>query len=65
MNKNKLAGIIVEKGFSQKRLADELKMNPKTFYRKMKRGVFGTDEVMQMINILDISNPAEIFLSNQ
>ena len=38
-------------------------MTEKTFYAKMKKGVFGTDEVDQMIALLGIENPAEIFFA--
>lgn len=62
MNRNKLAAIIIEKGTTQQEVAKKLGMNPKTFYRKMKKGVFGTDEVQAMVKMLDIKNPVEIFL---
>lgn len=62
MNRNKLAAIIVEQGMTQKDVAKLLNMTPKTFYSKMKKGVFGTDEVIKMVQILKIQNPVEIFL---
>lgn len=57
----KLRGIIAEQGLSQRQVAKRLGMTEKTFYSKMKKGVFGTDEVDQMIAILKIENPVEIF----
>lgn len=57
----KLRGIIAEQGFSQRQVAKKLGMTEKTFYTKMKKGVFGTDEVDQMIAILKIENPVDIF----
>lgn len=60
---NKLRGIIAENGMTQKEVALELGMAQKTFYNKMKKGVFGTDEVEKMVDILHISNPAEIFFA--
>lgn len=65
MNTAKLKGIIAEKGFSQREVAKDIGMTEKTFYTKMKKGVFGTDEVMAMIKLLDIQNPADIFLSKE
>ncbi len=65
MNKNKLAAIIVENGLTRKQLAEKLKISPKTFYNKMKKGVFGTDEVVKMVKILNIKNPSDIFLSEK
>lgn len=65
MNTDKLRGIIVERGFTQEKIAKEIGITPKTFYTKMKKGVFGTDEVMCMIELLKIENPAETFLSQK
>lgn len=62
---NKLRGIIAERGMSQRQVARQLGMTEKTFYSKMKRGVFGTDEVEKMINLLSIKNPIEIFLAGK
>lgn len=62
---NKLRGIIAERGMTQKQVAMELGMAQKTFYNKMKRGVFGTDEVDKMVDVLSIDNPAEIFFANK
>lgn len=62
MDVNKLRGVMAERRCSQHQLAKHLGMSDKTFYNKMKRGVFGTDEVAKMIEYLKITNPAEIFL---
>ena len=61
----KLRGIIAEQGLSQKKEEKKLGMTEKTFYAKMKKGVFGTDEVDQMIALLGIENPAEIFFAQK
>ena len=60
---DKLRGIIAERGLSQRKVAAQLGITEKTFYSKMKSGVFGTDEVEKMIAILQIENPVEIFLA--
>ena len=60
---NALKGIIVTKGFSQRKLAKELGITEKTFYCKMNKGVFDSDEIENMIDILDIKNPIEIFFA--
>lgn len=65
MKTNKLRGIIVERGMTQQQVAQHLGMTPKTFYSKMKKGVFGTDEVQRMVELLHISDPVDIFLHNQ
>lgn len=59
----KLKGIISERGLSQRRVAKTLGMTEKTFYGKMKRGVFDSDEIQQMIELLRIENPVEIFFA--
>lgn len=62
MNVNKLRGIMAERSCTQRQLATALGISEKTFYNKMRRGVFGTDEVEKMIKHLSIENPADIFL---
>lgn len=62
---DKLRGIIAERGMSQRQVAKALGMTEKTFYTKMKKGVFGTDEVDSMITLLQIENPVEIFLARE
>lgn len=59
----KLKGIIAEKGTSQRQVALSLGMAEKTFYEKMKKGVFGSDEIDQMIDILEIADPVPIFFT--
>ena len=65
MNSNKLRGVIAERGFSQREVANAIGINEKTFYLKMKTGVIGTDEAEKMIKLLSIENPAEIFLTQE
>ena len=60
---DKLRGIISEKGFSQAKVAEAIGITPKTFYEKMSKGVFGSDEIEVMIRILHIDNPVEIFFA--
>lgn len=61
----KLKGIIAERGMSQRQVAKKLGMAEKTFYDKMKKGVFGTDEASKMVSLLKITDAAAIFLSKQ
>lgn len=62
---NALKGIIVSRGYTQQDIAFEMGMTPKTFYQKMKKGIFGSNEIEAMINILHIENPIEIFFANK
>ena len=57
MNKNLLKSEIVKNGLTQGRLAKLLGMSETTFCRKMKTGVFGSDEVKNMLSALHIKNP--------
>lgn len=59
----KLRGIIVECGLSQRKVASKLGISEKTFYSKMKKGVFDSDEMFEMITLLKIKNPSKIFFA--
>ena len=61
---NELKRIIAKNGLSQSDVAKHIGVTPKTFYEKMKKGVFGSDEIQIMIDILKIDNPNSIFLPN-
>lgn len=65
MNVPKLKGVIAERGYSMREVADGIEMQEKTFYRKMKKGVFGTDEAEALVKFLNIKNPADIFLTSE
>lgn len=54
---DKLRGKIVENGYSQMDVAKRIGITPKTFYEKMKNGVFGSDEIQIMIDMLHIEDP--------
>lgn len=61
----KLKGKIAEKGTSQAKLAKVLDITPKTFYDKMKKGIFTNIEIEILIRELGIKNPIEIFFVNE
>ncbi len=46
-------------------MAKAIGITPKTFYQKMKVGIFGSDEIQVMIDCLDIKNPGEIFFAKE
>ena len=60
---NELRGIIAKNGLSQSDVAIKIGITPKTFYEKMKNGVFGSDEIQIMIDKLNIENPMDIFFA--
>lgn len=61
---NALKGIIVQNGFSQSRIAKTLGITPKTFYSKMNKRVFDSDEIEVMIKVLKIKDPIAIFFKS-
>lgn len=62
---NELRGIIAKNGYSQSDIAAKIGITPKTFYEKMKNGVFGSDEIQTMIDELHIDDPMPIFFAKE
>lgn len=62
---DELRGIIAKNGLSQSDVAKMIGVTPKTFYEKMKNGVFGSDEIQIMIGELHIDNPMPIFFAHK
>ena len=65
VNVKKLRGLMAEKGRTGKDMAAVIKKTPKTFYDKMKRGVFDSDEIIAIVEDLNIKNPVEIFFTDE
>lgn len=65
INTNKLRGVLAENGVSQSEMAKLIGITPKTFYDKMAKGVFGSDEIQVMIDTLKIEDPAAIFFAKE
>lgn len=61
----KLRGKMAEKGRTGKDMARVIKKTPKTFYEKMKKGVFDSDEIAAIVDDLEIDNPMEIFFAEE
>lgn len=60
---DELIGIIYARGLSQRKLAKAIGMTETTFYRKMKKGVFNSNEIQTMVEILKIKEPISIFFA--
>lgn len=60
VNTNKLRGLIVENGYSQAEIAKLIGTAPKTFYEKMGKGVFLTNEIEKMIDILGVQDDSQV-----
>lgn len=62
---DELRGIIAKNKLSQTDVAKMIGVTPKTFYEKMKNGVFGSDEIQIMIDKLHIEDPMPIFFARE
>ena len=62
---NELRGVIAKNGYSQSDIARMIGITPKTFYEKMKIGVFGSDEIQIMIDKFNIDDPISIFFAHE
>ena len=60
-----LRGRIAQKGTSQRKVARRLEITERTFYQKMKRGLFSSDEIFRMMEMLEIDDPREIFFARE
>ena len=65
VNTAKLRGIIAENGKTQQDVAKMLGIAPKTFYERMKKGKFGSDDIQVMIDELHIENPVDVFFAKE
>lgn len=60
---DELRGIFAKNNKSQTDIAKLIGVTPKTFYMRMQKGVFGSDEIQIMIDELHIENPMDIFFA--
>lgn len=56
-----LKACMARRGKTQADVAKACHMSDKTFYNKMKKGVFGSDEIETMIDYLEIEQPMSVF----
>lgn len=63
INTDKLRGIMAEQHKTQQDVAEAIGISSKTFYTKMSKGIFGSDEIEKMIDFLDINDPMPIFFA--
>jgi len=61
----KLKVSITEKGLTQSKVAKQIGVSPQAFSAKLKRGVFGSDEIEKMVRILELKNPVSIFFATK
>lgn len=56
LDTNAIRGAIASRGYSQRSFAREIKMPEQTFYKKMKRGIFGSDELENIFDALEVED---------
>lgn len=60
---DKLAGLMAEKSYSKTAMAKALGITPNTFRRKLAKGVFDSNEISVMMELLDIEDPTPVFFA--
>lgn len=63
VNANELKAAMVRKGLTQKEVAAKLHITPRTLSSKLSKGIFGSDEIENLMAILEIQDPMPIFLA--
>lgn len=63
---DKFKGVVAECGLNQRQLAKMLGISENTMYSKVKKGIFGSNEISQMAQILHLDNDkiVAIFFAN-
>lgn len=61
----KLKALIVERGLTQTEVAKEMRMSRKVWYDRMNKKKFNSDEMYNLIKILNIENPIPIFFADE
>lgn len=64
MQINELKGRIVAKGYTQEQFAQMLGMSKRSWWYRLKKKEFGSNDIKKMIELLDIQNPADIFFKD-
>ncbi|HHX67241.1 MAG TPA: DUF739 family protein [Gallicola sp.] len=62
---NELKGRMKAKCLTQADVAKKIGISTKTFNSKLNRGIFNSNEISKLIEILDIENPNEIFFAKE
>ena len=58
---NKLKGLIVERGLTQTEVYNRMGLSKRQWQGRIEKKKFDSDDMMQLISILDIDNPSPIF----
>lgn len=63
MKRNEFKAILARENKTQGDVAKHLGISENTMSQKLKRGVFGSDEIQKMVDYLHIKDPVFIFFS--
>lgn len=63
VDSNELKAAMVRKGLTQKEVAKKLHIAPRTLSSKLRKGIFGSDEIETLMVVLDIRDPMPIFFA--
>lgn len=58
---NKLKGLIVERGLTQTEVYSRMGLSKRQWQCRIEKKKFDSDDMMQLISILEIDNPSPIF----
>ena len=65
VNANELRAAIARQGMTLAEVAGLLGISAKTFYAKMKKGVFLSSEMERLMGVLHIDNPIAVFFDGR
>lgn len=64
VNANELKAEFVRNGYTQKDVAIKLGISSRSLSNKLKKGIFKSKEIEQLIDILNIKKPMPIFFAD-
>ena len=56
-----LHGEMARAGYTKASLSRKIGISPNTFYNKEKKGIFGSDEIVKIVELCNIQDPMPIF----
>lgn len=65
VNPNLLKAEFIKNNMTQAEVAKAIGMSPRSLSRKLNKGVFGSDEIQKLIDLLDIKDPVAVFFADQ
>lgn len=61
----KIKALVVERGMTQTEVAGKMGMSKKMWYDRMNKKKFDSEEMYNLIHILEIDNPTPIFFADE